>query len=277
MSRKFARGSSFRIVLVFIWMTILAGATTVHAQQVPAAPPSTPDQQPSTQQPPAGQQPAAQQPADQSSSQEATPEEIGLGRKPKVPEFKKWSFNVGGGASMTNGTTRTYVRGGGLVGAAGVARNYSKYLGLRFDFQFDNLPLRTSALELAQTTGANSHVYSFMFDPIINVPVTKLWSGYIVAGASYFYRSGRLNSSTALPGSACNGFFTWWGNCFNASLPLNRNFLSAHQNEGGENFGGGVARKVGGSAEIYAEFRYLHGTHSGITTDLRPITVGVRW
>ncbi len=270
MSRKFARVSSFRIALAFIWMTILAGATTVHAQQVPAEPPPA-------QQAPTQQQPAAQQPADQSSSQEATPEEIGPGRKPKVPEFKKWNFNVGGGASMTNGSTHTYVRSGGLIAAAGVARNYSKYFGLRFDFQFDNLPLRTSALELGQTTGATSHVYSFMFDPIINIPVTKLWSGYIVAGASYFYRSGKLNSSTALPGSACNGFFTWWGNCFNSSLPLNGNFLSAHQNQGGENFGAGVARKVGGSAEIYAEFRYLHGTHSGITTDLTPITVGVRW
>ena len=258
MSRKFARVSSFRIVPAFIVAAILAGTTTVHAQQVPAAPPPPPDQQVPAQQAPAQQQPAAQQPADQSANQEATPEEIPV-RKPKAPEFNKWVFNVGGGASLTNGTTRTYVRSGGLVGAVGVARNYSKYLGLRFDFQFDNLPLRTSALELAQTTGANSHVYSFL------------------VGASYYYRSGKLNSSTALPGSACNGFFTWWGNCFNSSLPLNRNFLSAHQNQGGENFGGGVTRKVGGNAEIYAEFRYLHGTHSGITTDLRPITVGVRW
>src|SRR5579863_76770 len=99
MSRKFARFSSFRIVLAFIVATILAGATTVHAQQVPdpSAPPSTTDQQA-----PAQQQPAAQQPADQSSSQEATPEEIGPGHKPKLPEFKKWVFNVGGGASLTN-------------------------------------------------------------------------------------------------------------------------------------------------------------------------------
>ncbi len=270
MSRKFARVSSFRIVLAFIWTTILAGATTVRAQQVPAEP--SPAQQAPTQ-----QQPAAQQPADQSSSQEATPEEIPV-RKPKAPEFNKWSFNVGGGASLTNGTTRTYVRSGGLIAAGGVTRNYSKYLGLRFDFQFDNLPLRTSALELGQTTSATSHVYSFLFDPIINVPVTKLWSGYIVAGFGYFHRSGKLATSTALPGSACNGFFTWWGNCFNSSLPLNSNFNSTSLNHYGENFGGGIARKVGSNVEIYGEFRYLHGKGAGgITTDLRPITVGVRW
>jgi len=265
MSRKFARVSGFRIVLTLIAVTILAGTTTVQAQETPA------------QQPPA-QQPASQQPSTQpTSSQEATPEEIGPGRKPKVKDYKNWTFNVGGGGSLTNGETTKFVRGGGGIAAAGVARNFSKYFGFRFDFQWDNLPLRTSALEQAQSLGATSHVYSFLLDPIINIPVTKVWSGYIVAGGGFFHRSGKLDSSTAIPGSACNPFFTWWGNCFNASLPLNHNFISTSQNEWGENFGAGIARKVSSNIEIYGEFRYLHGTHSGVTTDLRPITVGVRW
>jgi len=267
MSRKFARVSGFRVVLALISVTILAGATTVHAQQTAAPPP-----------PPAQQPPAQQQPANQpSSSQEPSTEEVGPVRKPKVKDYKNWTFNVGGGGSLTNGETTKFVRGGGGIAAAGVARNYSKYFGFRLDFQFDNLPLRTSALQQAQAPGATSYVYSFTLDPIINIPVTKVWSGYIVAGGSFFHRSGKLDSSTAIPGSACNPFFTWWGNCFNASLPLNSKFLSASQNEWGDNFGAGVARKIRPNIEIYGEFRYLHGTHSGITTDLRPITVGVRW
>src|SRR2546430_15619602 len=85
--------------------------------------------QPQTQE----QQPANQQ----SSSQEASPEEIERPTKKKANEYNKWTFNVGGGASLTNGTTRKFVRGGGGVGAAGAARNYSKYFGVRLDFQFD--------------------------------------------------------------------------------------------------------------------------------------------
>ncbi len=285
MSRKFARVSEFRVVLAVMAVTILAGAAVVHAQQTPeqssSSPPSSPPS--STQQPAAQQQPSTQQSGNQqtstqqTSNQEASPEEIGPVRKPKVKGYKNWSFNVGGGGSLTNGATGNFVRGGGGIAAAGVARNTSKYFGLRFDFQFDNLPLRTSALEQAQATSATSHVYAFNLDPIINIPVTSLWSGYIVVGGSFFHRSGKLDSSTAIPGSACNAFFTWWGNCFNASLPLNRNFVSTSQNEWGENFGGGIARKIHGNVEIYGEFRYLHGTHSGVTTDLRPITLGVRW
>ena len=51
---------------------------------------------------------------------------------------------------MERGTTRTYVRGGGIVATAGVARNANKYVGLRGDFIFANLPLRDSALQLGQ-------------------------------------------------------------------------------------------------------------------------------
>src|SRR5438270_9085519 len=135
MIRKFAAVPGSRFALQLILATILAGASTVHAQQTPA-------QQPSAQQPSA-QQPENQQ---QSGTQEASPEESMPGRKPKVKDYKNWAFNVGGGASLTNGTTATFVRGGGGVAAVGAARNYSKYFGLRLDFQFDNLPLRNSAL-----------------------------------------------------------------------------------------------------------------------------------
>ncbi|SRR6266567_2380814 len=271
MIRKFATVPEVRIALTLILVTILAGVTTVHAQQTPAP-------QPPAQQPPAQQQPDNQQSgSQQSSTQEASPEEIGPTRKVKVKEYKNWTFNAGGGASLTNGTTRTFVRGGGGVVAAGVARNYSKYFGFRLDFQWDNLPLRNSALALAQAPGATSHVYSFMLDPILNVHVTKSWGGYLLAGPSYFHRSGKLDSSTAIPGSACDTFFNWWGTCFAGSLPLNGKFLSSSQNEFGENFGGGITHNIRPNMEIYAEFRYLHGKHTGITTDLRPITVGVRW
>ena len=262
MIRKFATVPEFRIVLsTVLFLTILASTPTLHAQQTPAQPA------------PAQTAPDSQQ----SSSQEASPEETTTRRKTKPHDYKNWTFNVGGGASLTNGTTRTFVRGGGAVAGAGVARNFSKYLGLRADFQWDNLPLRSSALQLAQAPGATSQVYSLMFDPIINIPVNKLWSGYFLIGPSYYHRSGKLDSSTAVPGSACNAFYTWWGTCTAGSLPLNKSFLSASQNEVGENFGGGVARKIRPNLDVYVEFRYLHGKGNNLSTDLRPITIGLRW
>ena len=219
---------------------------------------------------PAGQQPAA--PAQENPEDESTSR-----RKPRPHEYRNWTFNVGGGANLPTGTTQTFVKGGGGVAGAGVARNFSKYFGFRLDFLWADLPLRTSALQLAQAPGASNHAYSLMLDPIFNIPVTKKYSGYFVIGPGFYHRSGKLDSSTFVPGSACNAFYTWWGNCFNGSLPLNGKFLNESQNEIGINFGGGVARKVRGNLEIYGEVRYLHGKHNNVTTDLRPITIGIRW
>jgi hypothetical protein len=243
--------------------------------QDPPQPPAQDSSQPQ-QQPPQQAQPA-QQPADngQSSSTEATPEETQ--RRVKAPTFLKWQFNVGGGAGLTTGTTKTYVRSGGGIAAAGAARNFSQFFGFRLDFQWDNLPLRDSALSLAQAPGASSHVYSLMLDPIFYLPFNKEWSAYIVGGPSYYHRSGKLDSSSAIIGSPCNGFWDWWGACYADSIPLTGQFLHASQNEIGENFGGGIAHRVRSNIEVYAEFRIMHGSHDNITTDLRPITIGVRW
>jgi hypothetical protein len=270
MIRKFVTVPAIGIVLA----AILAGATPLCGQQTTPAP-QAPAQQPSAQTP-VDESSSTPSSSGQSSSQEATAEDIGSRRKVKVKDYKNWTFNVGGGGSLTNGTTTKFARSG-AVAAAGVARNYSKYFGLRVDFQWDNLPLRNSALALAQAPGATSQVYSFTFDPIINVPVNQTWGGYFVFGPSYYHRSGKLDSSSVVPGSPCNEFWNWWGTCFNGSVPINRQFLSASENEFGLNFGGGITRRITNKFELYGEFRYLHGSANGRTTDLRPITVGLRW
>ena len=251
---------TFAAVLILM---LLAGARG-YAQEAPAA----------------GQQPAAQQPAAQQPeppTQENPEDESTSRRKAKPHDYRNWTFNIGGGANLAGGTTQTYVKGGGGVALGGVSRNFNKYFGFHLDGLWADLPLRTSALQLAQAPGASSHLYGVTFGPRFNIPVTKNYSGYILIGPGFYHRSGKLDSSTYVPGSACNGFFTWWGACRNGSVPLNGSFLNESQNEFGFNFGGGVARKIHGSVEIYVEGRYLHGKHNNITTDVKPITVGVRW
>jgi hypothetical protein len=257
---KFATASALMLLALMIVLVEQGSSQTAPAGQTPAAPPST-------EQTPAQPSASAQEPADEESTS----------RRKKVRDYKTWNYNVGAGANLDSGTTKTFVRGGGFVGTAGVARNGNKYLGLRADFIFANLPLRTSTLELAQASGATSYMLGVTLDPVLNFSVTSKYGGYVLLGPGFYHRSGSLNSDTTVPGSPCNTFWTWWGTCFNSSLPLNGKFVDASQNQFGYNFGGGVTRKMPSGVELYAEFRFTHGSHNGITTDVRPITIGVRW
>ncbi len=269
---KFASVTAAASLLTLLVLTVLLGtrgfAQTTPPEQTPAA------QAPAAQQPatptPAAQQPdTGQEPAD----------EVSSSRRKKPHDYKNWNFNVGAGANVDSGATRTWVRGGGVVGAAGVARNANKYLGLRADFIFADLPLRDSTQELAQATGARSYAYAVTLDPVINLPVTKLYSGYVLFGPGFYHRAGSLSGSTAVPGTPCNAFWSWWGACVNSNafIPLSGNFVNSSLNQWGYDFGGGVARKMPSGVEIYLEYRLMHGTASNITTDFRPITIGFRW
>jgi hypothetical protein len=256
------------LILISVVLIILLGAQGV-AQTTPAG------QTPAT--PPAAQQPSTPTPAPDSSQEPA--DEGSPSRRKRVHDYKNWVYNVGAGANLDSGATRTWVRQGGFVAAAGVARNANKYLGLRADFVFANLPLRDSTQQLAQATGATTHAYSLALDPIINIPVTKLFSAYVLIGPSFIHRSGNLQSDSTVPGSPCNSFWHWWGACqsSNFNIPLNGSFTNSSLNQFGYNVGAGVTRKMPSGVEIYGEARLMHGTHNGITTDYRPITIGFRW
>lgn len=265
---KFASVTASALTLLVL--TILLGAQglaqTAPAGQTPAAAPAA--QQPSTPTPTAQQADSGQEPAEEGSL-----------RRKKPHDYQNWNFNVGAGGNVDSGTTKDFVRGGGVGATAGVARNANKYLGLRADFIWEDLPLRQSTLGLAQAGSASNNIYSVTLDPIINIPVTKLYSGYVLFGPSFSHRAGHLDSDTATPGSGCNPFWTWWGACVNsdAFIPLSGSFVTSSLNQFGYNVGAGVARKMPSGVEIYAEYRLVHATHDNIQTDFRPITIGVRW
>jgi opacity protein-like surface antigen len=197
-------------------------------------------------------------------------------RRVKPRDYRTWLFNAGAGANLPNGTTEQYVRGGAPVADVGAARNFSKYFGFRMDLSWTDLPLRTSALQLAQASSGSDHAYGLSFDPVVYIPVTSVYSGYALIGPGFYRRSGKVDSSNAVPGGSCNAFWDWWGTCLNGSLPLGT-FQKENQNQFGFNYGGGIARKVTDKIDLYTEFRALHGSRRGNTTDARTLTIGLRW
>jgi hypothetical protein len=260
-------------------LMILLGAQGF-AQEAPPAQPTTappPAQQPADQ--PPARQPAAQQPGTQQPDTGQEPaEEVPISRRRAKPKnYKNWTYNVGFGANADSGATRSFVRQGGLGAMAGVARNANRYLGLRADFIYENLPLRDSVLQNAPATGDNNNLYGITLDPIINIPASKTFGGYVLAGPGFYHRHGSLSGDTTVPGSTCNPFWTWWGACEGVSIPIGGDFLKSNVNTWGYNLGAGVTRKMPSGVELYLEVRLMHGKNGDVTTDVRPITLGVRW
>ena len=200
------------------------------------------------------------------------------GRKTRPPDYRKWTFSVGGGANLPRGTTQTFVKGGGGTVTAGAVRNFNRVLGVDLDFMWNNLPLRDSALRLAQAPGARANLYSLSLDPVFNIPVTKHYGGFITPGIGFYHRSGELDSTTVITGSPCNPFFQWWGSCVVNGIPLNQHVRTSSQNALGGNIGFGLTYKLRPMGpRIFFEYAFHHTSHNGITTDVRPVTVGVRW
>jgi opacity protein-like surface antigen len=286
---KFATASALMLLVLTTVLGAQAFGQTTPPEHQPAAPApaaqepaaQNPAPPPSTAPAPAAPAPTApvtttpataQQPANGQEEEESTSL-----RRVKPKDYKNWTYNVGAGANLNSGTTKNYVRGGGFEGTAGVARNANKYLGLRADFFYADLPLRDSTQQLASSTGATSYVLAGSIDPIINLQVTKTFSVYALLGPAFYHRAGSLQGNTTVPGSPCNAFWTWWGVCSNVSVPLNGSFVNSSQNQFGYNVGAGVGRKMPSGAEIYLEFRLMHGSGNNTTTDFRPISLGFRW
>jgi Outer membrane protein beta-barrel domain len=276
----------FAIALTLMILIVLLGAQGFTQETPPAQPAAAPPpaQQPADQsaqpaaQPPA-QQPAAQQPgAQQPDTGQEPADEVPISRRRAKPKnYKNWTYDVGLGANIDSGATRSFVREGGGVATAGVTRNANRILGLRADFIFANLPLRDSVLQNAPATGDNNNLYAITLDPIINIPASKTWGGYVLAGPGFYHRHGSLSGDTTVPGSGCNSFWIWWGACEGVSIPIGGDFLKSNVNTWGYDLGAGVTRKMPSGVELYLEIRLMHGKNANITTDVRPITLGVRW
>jgi len=136
------------LVLTMLWSAKgFAQASPAQPQSASPADPNPAPQTP-TVQTPSAQAPSAQAPTPQQSGEEPADVDEIARRKARPRDYKKWNYNVGAGANTNSGATKTFVRGGGVVGTFGVARNVNKYLGLRGDFIFADLPLRDSTLVL---------------------------------------------------------------------------------------------------------------------------------
>jgi hypothetical protein len=176
---------------------------------------------------------------------------------------------VGGGPFITWGGN--FTAGGGL--------HFTRRFSLLAEYQFIDDKLPGSLIAEVGTQGGNAHIWSLTLDPVIDLFPKKTNSIYVTGGGG-FYR--KLTSFTVpVEGEECY---------FYCGIYIeNQTVFHFSSNQGGANAGIGYTHRLGGTygdskTKLYAEARYLFvntpslsSTNGTGTTELIPVTLGVRW
>jgi hypothetical protein len=187
-------------------------------------------------------------------------------------EYSKWLFNIGGGVGFPLGDISNFVNDGGNF-VIGGGMNFSRWFGIDTEYMWHDLPINSRTKALLTTPDASARQHAWTFNPIVHLEGHKL-GAYLIGGIGWYHRSGE----TTVPGVGvvCDPYWSWWFGCTLGQV----NFVtgSRSSNAFGENIGGGITYRLGEShAKFYTEVRYHHAGYNRVSTQLLPLTFGIRW
>jgi Outer membrane protein beta-barrel domain len=194
-----------------------------------------------------------------------------------------WAFEAGGGFNAPESSSITY---GGQFTLGGGLR-FNKYLSGLIEYQFMDDKLPGGLIAETGATGGNAHMWSFTFDPVVDL-TPKATNGVYVTGGGGFYR--KVTSFTD-PEEA--EYCEYYG-C--GTIVENEVVGHFSSNQGGFNVGAGFEHRVGGGygdshTKLFVEARYvelfspasvsnpngLGTTAVAADTKMIPVSVGVRF
>jgi hypothetical protein len=161
---------------------------------------------------------------------------------------------------------------------AGAGWNFTKRFGALVEYQFNRNKIPGATLAAIGAPGGNINTWSFTVDPIVYLPLTKKFGGYVTGGGG-FYR--KVTNFTAPEEEEYCYYFCEVGYA-------NETIGHFSSNQGGLNIGlGGYWKAFGedSNAKLYAEARYVWvdspsataTTNGEGTEELIPVTFGVRF
>ncbi len=206
----------------------------------------------------------------------------GYGGGEKRGMLHNWAFEAAGGFNAPESNSITY--GGQFTAGAGL--NFSKYVSGLIEYQFIDDKLPGSLIAETGANGGYSHIWSFTFNPVVDL-TPKANNGVYIVGGGGFYR--KVTSFTDPEETEFCYYF-----CEVGTVPAVVGHFSS--NQGGFNIGGGFEHRIGGSygesnMKIFVEARYLDVLSPALTsnpnglgttavaadTKMIPVTFGVRF
>ena len=210
----------------------------------------------------------------------------GYGGGGKRGFLHNWAFEAGGGFNAPESNSITY--GGQFTVGAGL--NFSKRIAGLIEYQFLDDKLPGYLISEAGATGGYAHIWSFTFDPVIDL-MPKATNDVYITGGGGFYR--KVTSFTDPEETEYCDYY--YGYCGIGTTNVVVGHFSS--NQGGWNVGAGFQHRMGGmygdsKTKLFVEARYLEVLTSpvkGITpnglnettvaadTKVIPVSVGLRF
>lgn len=187
-------------------------------------------------------------------------------------DYSKFLFNVGGGIGFPLGNLSNFVNDGGNF-VIGGGYGFMKHVGVDTEFMWHDLPINDATKAHLQTPGASARQYSWTFNPVVHTQIGDRFGVYGIGGIGWYHRSGE--TTTPGVGVICDPYWSWWYGCTVGSVNIVTGSRSA--NAFGENIGGGATIRLGGGhVNFYTEIRYHHAGYNRVSTNLLPLTFGIR-
>jgi opacity protein-like surface antigen len=184
-----------------------------------------------------------------------------------------FTFNVGGGLTTITGRDAGKLDHGGNVQVGG-GYFFNRYFGVTGNFQFNQLGITRSELNLLNQPDGNARVYSVTADPTLRLPLGGGANVYVLAGGGYLRRTVEFTQPTLAQTFI---FDPWWGFFGSALVPVNQVLGTVRSDSGAYNVGGGINVPLPiTKLHFYIEARYLHGFTSNSNTTVVPIIFGIR-
>ena len=190
-------------------------------------------------------------------------------------DYSRFRINVGGGIGYPQGDLKSFVNNSGNF-VAGGGYNFAKYFGVDTEYFWEDLPINDRVVQQLNTTAqtVRAQQYAWTVNPIVEVPLGRRFGTYVIGGIGWYHRLGQ--TTTPGVGVLCSPYWSWWYGCTIATTDVVT--ASRSSSAFGKNIGVGFTYRLGEShLKIYAEVRYHQASYNNVSTQLVPLTFGVRW
>lgn len=217
-----------------------------------------------------------------------SPDELGgLGSAPAAGQYGGGQYGGGNQAYQSRWSHLAVEGGGGFTAPlgssggnlswgwnarGGLGWNFSKHLALLSEWEFDRTKIPGRILSQVGEPGGNVHTWTLGLEPAWNYKTSGRFGGYLAGGAGFYRQLTSFTQPALAVGTYCDFFY-----CYPVYYTTNVVVSHYSSNQGGLNIGAGFTYGHWEHAKLFTEARYEWIDTPGHSTQLIPVTLGLRW